>query len=147
MVCTFFGHRDTPPAIKPVLRQVMLDLIEQKGVDLFYVGNQGNFDTMTQSILTEFEQSYAIRHFIVLAYLTEKDSLPCIADTVLPDGIETVPPRFAIEYRNKWMLDRSDYVITYVCRSFGGAAKFKTLAEKKNKTVIELSQQRNDADK
>ena len=50
-----------------------------------------------------------------------------------------VPPRFAIDYRNKWMIDHSD-VITYVRRSFGGAAKSKTLAAKKNKTVIELSE-------
>ncbi len=37
------------------------------------------------------------------------------------------------------MIDRSDIVITYVCRSFGGAAKFKSLAIRKKKTVIELA--------
>ena len=58
--------------------------------------------------------------------------------TILPEGIETVPPRFAISYRNKWMIEQSDYVITYVIHSWGGAAQFKELAEKKGKTVIEL---------
>jgi hypothetical protein len=140
MVCTFFGHRDTPPAIKPVLQQAILDLIEQKGIDRFYIGNQGNYDAMAQSILSEFEQSHGIRYTVVLAYLPKKDSLPYDAEhTVLPEGIETVPPRFSIEYRNKWMIERSDYVVTYVCRSFGGAAKFKKIATRKKKTIIELS--------
>ena len=54
---------------------------------------------------------------------------------VLPDLIETVPPRFAIDHRNRWMVARSDVVVTYVVRSFGGAAKLKELAEKKKRTL------------
>ena len=139
MICTFFGHRDAPPKIKPALRQVLLDLIERQGVKQFYVGNQGNFDVMARSLLAELEQSHGIRYEIVLAYLpSEKAPLYDPDHTLLPEGIETVPPRFAIEYRNKWMIDHSDIVITYVHRSFGGAAKFKELAEKKNKVVIQI---------
>ena len=52
---------------------------------------------------------------------------------------ETVPKRFAIFYRNKWMIERSDYVVTYVTHQIGsGAAQFKELAEKQGKIVIEL---------
>ena len=40
--------------------------------------------------------------------------------------------------RNRWMLERSDIVVTYV-RSPGGAAKFKALAERKGKHVIEVA--------
>ena len=50
-----------------------------------------------------------------------------------------MPLRFAISYRNKWMIEQSDYVVTYVNHSWGGAAQFKELAEKKGKTVIELN--------
>ena len=46
MICTFFGHKDTPQNILPVLRTVIIDLIQNKNVDLFYVGNNGNFDFM-----------------------------------------------------------------------------------------------------
>ena len=60
--------------------------------------------------------------------------------TVLPDGIETVPPRFAINYRNKFMLENADFVITYVTHSWGGAAKYKQMAEKKKKRIIELGE-------
>ncbi len=137
--CTFFGHRDAPPGIKSSLRQVILDLIERQGVKQFYVGNQGSFDTMARNLLAEFEQTYGISYEIVLAYLPIQEDPLCDADhTLLPEGIETVPPRFAIEYRNKWMIDHSDIVVTYVHRSFGGAAKFKKLAEKRNKVVIQI---------
>ena len=59
-------------------------------------------------------------------------------DTMLPEGIETVPRRFAISWRNNWMLDRADYVVTYITHSWGGAAKYANLARKKGKTVIRL---------
>ena len=140
MVCTFFGHRDTPTEIKAHLREILLDLIERQRVQQFYVGNHGSFDAMACSLLAELEQSHGIRYEIVLAYLPrEKAPLYDSDHTLLPEGIETVPPRFAIEYCNKWMIDYSDIVVTYVTRNFGGAAKFRDLAKKKGKTVIDLN--------
>ncbi len=137
--CTFFGHRDAPPGIKSSLRQVILDLIERQGVKQFYVGNHGSFDAMARTLLDELEQTHGIRYEVVLAYMPKRENPLYDPDhTVLPEGIETVPPRFAIEYRNRWMIDQSDIVVTYVHRSFGGAAKFKKLAEKRNKVVIQI---------
>lgn len=49
--CTFFGHRDCPDTIKEKLREALTDLIEHHGVNLFYVGNQGNFDAIARSVL------------------------------------------------------------------------------------------------
>ena len=45
-VCTFFGHRNYPELIKPKLRATLIDLITNYEVDTFYVGHQGQFDTM-----------------------------------------------------------------------------------------------------
>ena len=39
--CTFFGHRDTSKEIEPMLKSALTDLIENKRVDMFYVGNEG----------------------------------------------------------------------------------------------------------
>ena len=72
MICTFFGHRDAPPEIKPLLREVLVDLIERQGVKHFYVGNQGNFDAMALRLLKEFEKPYSITYDVVLAYLPKK---------------------------------------------------------------------------
>ena len=44
--CTFFGHRDTPKNIEPILQSTLIDLVENKEVDLFFVGNQGAFDNL-----------------------------------------------------------------------------------------------------
>ena len=59
--------------------------------------------------------------------------------TVYPEGLENVPKRFAIYARNKWMIEKSDFVVTCVNRSFGGAAQFKEFAIKRGKTVVELT--------
>ena len=140
MICTFFGHRDASDTVRPLLREVLTDLIERQHVTSFYVGNQGRFDAMVRSLLASIAQTHQIEFDVVLAYYPNKpDPLFEAFDTLLPEGIETVPRRFAIDYRNKWMLEQSDFVVTYVTHSFGGAAKFKELAEKKNKVVIELS--------
>ncbi|HAX84546.1 MAG TPA: DUF1273 domain-containing protein, partial [Ruminococcaceae bacterium] len=39
---------------------------------------------------------------------------------------------------NEWMINQSDYVITYIEHDFGGAAKFANRARQKNKNVINL---------
>ena len=60
------------------------------------------------------------------------------SDTMLPEGTETVHPRFAISWRNKWMIKQSDYVVTYITHSWGGAVQFAEMAERQKKTVINL---------
>ena len=104
MICTFFGHRDTPDTVRPLLREVLLDLIEYHGLKQFYVGNQGNFDAMALRLLKGFEKPYSITYDVVLAYLPRKtDPFFETYYTILPEGIESVPHRFAIDYRNKWI--------------------------------------------
>ena len=75
---------------------------------------------------------------MVFAYLPDKNELNA-SDSVYPEGIECVPPRFAIDYRNKWMLNNSEYVVCYVKYNFGGANKFYKLSEKMKKHVINLN--------
>ena len=142
-VCTFFGHRDCPETIKPRLREVLVDLITNNEVDTFYVGNQGRFDGIVRGVLRELEKEYPeIRYAVVLAYLPgKKNEYDDFSDTILPEGIEAVHPRYAIDWRNRWMLQRSDFVVTYITHSWGGAAKFAEKAKREGKTVINLFRQ------
>lgn len=141
MTVTFFGHKDTPKEIEPTLRATLIDLIENHNAAVFYVGNNGNFDTMVRRQLEDLSQTYPITYNVVLAYIpTKKSEYDDYTNTILPEGIETVPKRFAISYRNKWMVEQSDVVVTYVTRTYGGAAQFKEMAERQGKTVIELSE-------
>lgn len=141
--CTFFGHRDCPSSIKSKLRKVLIDLIESHAVDMFYVGQQGAFDSMVRSVLKELVSLYPhINYAVVLESMPPKrDEFDTrdYSDTMLPEGIETVHPRFAISWRNKRMIKQSDYVVTYVTHSWGGAAQFAELAEKQKKTVINVT--------
>ena len=141
--CTFFGHRDTPETIKPRLRETLIELIEEQGIDTFYVGDEGAFDLMAHSVLRELSGLYPqIRYSVVLAYLPHKrDEFDRrdFSDTIFPEGIETVPKRYAISWRNDWMLKRADCVICYVNRSWGGAAQFFEKAIKQGREVINLA--------
>ena len=137
MTCTFFGHRDTPKETEPALRLTLIDLIENKNATVFYVGNHGNFDAMVRRQLEDLSKTYPIEYYVVLAYMPSKND-KSDEHSILPEGIETVPRRFAINYRNKWMLNKSDIVVTYVTRSFGGAWEFKQMANSKEKLLIDL---------
>ncbi len=140
--CTFFGHKDTPEAVSDSLKKAIVNLIEQENVTRFYVGNQGKFDAMVASRLKELKNIYPhISFAIVIAYLpTKKEKMHCdYSDTLFPEGLEKTPPRFAIDKRNEWMLQQSDYVISYVEHKTGGAAKFTGQAIKKGKKVINLA--------
>ena len=144
MICTFFGHRDAPQGIEDTLRKILLDLIKNKKVSMFYIGNQGNFDFMAKRLLIQLKNKYPhIKIIIVLAYMpkmTDETNIRECIETIYPDGLEYTPRRYAIDRRNRWLVEHSDLVITYVTRNFGGAAKFKSLAISKGKRVIEISE-------
>ena len=135
-VCTFFGHRDCPDTIKPQLREVLNDLIANHGVTVFYVGHQGRFDALVRGVLGQLQkENPRISYAVVLSrFPREADG----DDTMLPEGIESVHPRYRISWRNKWMIQQSDIVVTYVTHNFGGAAQFKEMADRLNKHVINL---------
>jgi len=137
--CTFFGHRDCPDSVKPELLAAIENLITEKNVRTFYVGNHGNFDRLTASLLRDLSARRTdVKYYVVLAYLPTK-AYNESHESIFPEGIEDVPRRFAIDFRNRWMIEKSDYVITYVSRGFGGAAKAKNYAEKHGKHIIEIS--------
>ncbi|MBO5745682.1 MAG: hypothetical protein J6S13_01145 [Clostridia bacterium] len=136
--CTFFGHRDCSESIIPELYRAVEDLIVSKKCTVFYVGNHGNFDRFVSKVLDDLKQIYKIKCCVILAYMPTDKNMSYRHETVLPDGIEAKPKKYAITYRNRWMVEKSDVVITYVKNNFGGAAQFKEYAIKKKKTVIEL---------
>lgn len=119
------------------------NLITEYGVNIFYVGNNGQFDHLVAAVLREVKlHNPQISYSIVLAYLPEREkehNQLSYTETIYPEGLEDTPPRFAISKRNKWMVQQSEYVIAYVEHSFGGAAQFTEYARKKHRTVINLA--------
>ncbi|MBR2013756.1 MAG: hypothetical protein IJ995_06040 [Clostridia bacterium] len=139
-ICTFFGHRNCPESIKSKLRATLINLIINYDVDTFYVGHQGQFDTIVCDVLKELKIEYPIiRFYITLAYMPKKESSDAdFSNSLLPNGIESVHPRYAIVWRNNWMLRQSDYVVTYITHSWGGAAQFAKKAQAQKKTIFKL---------
>ena len=139
--CTFFGHHDYQGDNEDI-SVVLHDLICNKGVDTFYVGNQGNFDSSVLWVLRLLKGEYVnFRYFVVLAYhpaINRYSEFISSEETLLPEEIANVPARFGISKRNEWMIKNSEYAVVFVRNSVGGAAKYKLPAEKRGLEVINL---------
>lgn len=140
-ICTFFGHRECPNSIKEKLREALIDLVTNHDVNMFYVGNQGRFDAIVRGVLRELKKECPqINYTVVMAYMPcKQNENEETSDAMLPEGIEFIHPRYAILWRNNWMLQQSDYVVTYITHSWGGAAQCAEKAAKQGKVVINVT--------
>ena len=142
MVCTFFGHWLISDSIVPKIEEAIVDLIENHGVNKFYVGTHGGFDYKSFVILQKLSEKYDIDYKQVLSRVPVKRQEYDMTDyslAVVPEGIEKAPPRFGIDYRNRWMIKQADYVITYINNTIeSNAAKYAEIAEKRGKNIIKL---------
>ena len=139
MTVCFFGHKDTPESVRPALEREIERQISC-GADCFLVGNQGRFDAMVLVCLRKFTAKYPeVSYKIVLAYMPKPGEKVFLSgETMLPEGMESVHPRYAIAHRNRWMAEVSDAAVVYVAHGWGGAAKCAKMMERKGKTVINL---------
>lgn len=136
-VCTFFGHSECHGLDIAVLRAAIEDLIKQ-GADSFLVGNQGQFDGMVLSCLRSLGRQYGhIRYSVVLAYMPAGEKNGADMENTLYPEIEG-HPRFAIERRNRYLIDNADMVLCYVDHTWGGAYKFAKMARSRGLTVVNI---------
>ena len=76
-----------------------------------------------------------IELILVLAYLNTGRGTSGYDSTIYPP-LETVPHRFAISHRNRWMVESADVVVAYVLHDWGGAATTLRCAKQKKKQII-----------
>ena len=100
--------------------------------------NSPQFDAYVHNELEKLKQEYPqINYAVVLAHMPgKKTEYDDYSDTMLPKGIESVHPHYAISWRSNWMLKQSDYVVTYITRTYGGAARYVAKASAQGKKVI-----------
>lgn len=100
MVVAFFGHKDTPSAVKLLLEQMVQRLIEENEEITFLVGTHGAFDLMVKSVLEQALQKYPqITCRIVLSYIPAENNgeqYPLL--TLVPESIEA--SRSTLQYRS-----------------------------------------------
>ena len=110
-------------------------LIEQ-GAASFYLGGYGAVDNLAASVLREQKKRHPqIQLILVLAYLNAGQDTSGYDGTLYPP-LETVPRRFAIPRRNRWMVDAADVVVACVLHDWGGAAATLRYARQKGKRII-----------
>lgn len=143
-ICVFFGHRNAYDVNAVLLAQTIEMAIEQYGITEFWCGGYGAFDSLTYATVCKIQEQHPhIRIYKVLAYMPgERSKLTEVTvDTIYPEGLESVPKRFAISRRNDYMVDNCTVLIAYVKNHFGGAYKAYTRAIRKGKTVINIAEE------
>ena len=133
--CFLMGNRHTPSNIREPLAETVETHITEYGVTTFIVGRYGNFDSMTIGVLREAKKRHNdIELYLLTPYaLTQKIDIPEGFDgTFYPDGLEKVPLRLAIPQANKYMVQNSDYLITY-CHHIGNTRNIVEYAQKQEK--------------
>lgn len=140
-ICTFFGHRDVGMVIFDKIKQEIENLIINNQVTEFLIGNNGGFDLICKRAILELKEKHDnINLILVLAYMpNEKTVIDNKFDSsIYPEGLESVPRKFAIVHRNRWMVSQSDFVICSINRSYGGAYTAFNYAKTKKKIVINI---------
>ncbi len=149
-----FGHReifkyaesaDEIQAFKECLSGVIDKQITQQNVGVFYTGAHGEFDIVFSAEVRKLKEKYPfIKLILVEPYFSNRfNRLKSYYETmydsiIIPDELADVHYKKSIEMRNRWMVDNSELVISYVDRRSGGAYKAIKYAESRNTLVINL---------
>lgn len=133
--CFFMGNRHTPSDIRGQLIEVVEQHITEYDVTTFTVGHYGAFDSLVIGVLRELKKSYPdIVLYLLAPYaLNQNREAPEGFDgTFYPEGLETVPLRYAIVQANKYMVQHSNYLITY-CHHVGNTRNIVEYAQRREK--------------
>lgn len=139
MTIASFGHGDVPGTEE--LRCQLKAVVEQlavRGATEFLLGGYGAFDEMAAGVVRELNQQQKnVCAVLVLPYLERKADVSGYDSAIFPP-LETVPKKYAISHRNRWMAENADVIVAYVNHSWGGAAAALRYAIAKKKEIIQL---------
>ncbi len=63
--CVFLGQRDCPASIRTLMVNQIENLIENKNVDLFYMGYKGQFNDIARNVMRDMAIVYPEIHYSV----------------------------------------------------------------------------------
>ena len=143
--CCGFGHRvvleNIEPELSAAVRGAVLD-----GCGVFYTGAMGEFDALFSSAVRKVKAQHPhIRLICVKPYFsndlnTRRDYYAAYYDDVIiPPELTGVHYRAAIPLRNRWLVEHSDLIISYLFRRDGGAFHAIQYAESCGKTIIPVT--------
>jgi len=127
--CFFIGSRYATDVVQKPLDKAIERHIVEYGVTEFVVGHYGNFDGEVIGALQRAKKYHPEVALLLLVpyhpYDRPIDPPKGFDGTYYPEGMERVPKRLAIVRANRFMVDHSDYLITYI----HGVGKSRDLAE------------------
>ena len=134
--CFFIGHRDAPDSLLPLLSAAIEERITEHNVDQFVVGHYGKFDSLSAQAVRAAKKKFPD---ILLFYLrpyhpADRPFTPAGFDgSFYPPGMETVPRKLAIVPANRYMVDNSQFLISYARYSVSNAWELTEYALKREK--------------
>jgi uncharacterized phage-like protein YoqJ len=112
-----------------------------------YLGGYGNFDSFAYQCAKKYKSSHPDVKLVFVSpyydvayqrnYLHYQKSR---YDLIVYPSIEDKPKRFAIIYRNRYMVDMADVVIAYIDHNTGGAYQTYKYAKRNGKVIYNLAQ-------
>ena len=147
--CTFAGHREIYGRnIESSIELAIESILKKDNSFVFYSGDMGEFDKMCSAAVRTAKRRHPeldIKLMVVLPYMmakvnTDKDFYKNMYDDIIiPMELSDAHYKSAITKRNRWIIDRSDCLIAYVYRDFGGAYTTLKYANRMNKEIINLA--------
>lgn len=140
--CTFFGQKEinNEEELLHKLYEVIFDLIETKDINVFYVAYRKGFDELVKTALRNVKKVYPNMQYSIVytrkAFERYYDDY--YFDAYLPDELENITSRHAVDKRDRWLLNESNYVVTYINHCHGRAAMFSIIADRQGKHIIKL---------
>ena len=135
--CFFIGHREAPERIVPHLAKAIERHIVELGVSEFVVGSYGAFDRMAARQLAYAKERHPeVNIMLLMPYhpSERKIYLPTGFECgFYPPGMEKVPKRLAIVCANRYMIEHSDYLISYVWHPASNARELLEYARRLEK--------------
>ena len=147
MIITFCGHSNLFATEELEIKMLALleEIIGKEPAEI-YLGDYGDFDAMAYKCCKKFKEvNPNISLLFVTPYITEEYQrnrlrhLEGKYDAIIYPQIEDKPLRFAITYRNRWMIDKADCLICAISHTFGGAYKTFMYAKRKKKPIYNLA--------
>ena len=146
MIVAFCGHskfRKTEECERKVL-QLLESNIADASAEI-YLGGYGNFDTFAYDCCKKYKESHPkVSLVFITPYITDEYQKNYLSfqktkyDHIIYPEIENKPLRFAILYRNEWMVEKADLIICGIDHDWGGAFKMYSYAKKKRKRILNV---------
>ena len=143
-VCSFFGHRFVleKEEVKEQLKSLAQRLIKEEDVDVFYLGEQGDFEIIAAEVLNELKPTYPfIQRIEVICFAEQLQRNGKIKSDGFEylDELDRCKRKARIIKRNQWVIDNSDVLVFFVHSPYGGAYQSYLYAKKKKKDIVNLT--------